>query len=139
MDHFLVIDKVQSLCQGRPPSLRYNESNVPMVFMDDFEEFEAFHGTSFSALAGQARPVLCHHISQLRMYTRLCVIMEQVHSCIYKKRNAGLSNKPAAYADDTDLWRDLRRWKDSVPAHLSTFPDHRSTGQPPLPNTLAIM
>lgn len=110
-----------------------------MTFADDFEEFEAFHGDSFSAIAGRDTPVLCHRISQLQMYVRLCITMERIHARINKMRDLGVTNTSNSPDDVTGLWQDLQQWRASVPAHLSAFLDHEDATQPPLPNTMAIL
>jgi hypothetical protein len=136
---FPVLDKVQSLYQGRPPYLRVLESNVPMTFVDDFEEFEPFHGDSFSCLSGQTVPILCHHISQLQMYASLCVVMERIHVRMYRMRDLDSADGSTVHTDINNLWQDLRQWRAGVPTHLSAFTSSQNEEEPPLPNAVAIL
>jgi hypothetical protein len=110
-----------------------------MTFIDDFEEFEPFHGESFSCLAGESVPILCHHISQLQMYASLCVIMERIHVRMYRMRDLDATDGSAVHTDITTLWQDLRQWRANVPTHLSAFLNSQSTEDPPLPNAVAIL
>ncbi|KAI4749495.1 hypothetical protein E4T50_00265 [Aureobasidium sp. EXF-12298] len=134
-----VLDKVQSLYQGRPPYLRVLESNVPMTFVDDFEEFEPFHGDSFSCLSGHTAPILCHHISQLQMYASLCIIMERIHVRMYRMRDLDSVDGSTVHTDIATLWQDLRQWRANVPTHLSAFTSSQNAEEPPLPNAVAIL
>jgi hypothetical protein len=134
-----VLDKVQSLYQGRPPYLRVLESDVPMTFVDDFEEFEPFHGDSFSCLSAQTVPILCHHISQLQMYASLCIIMERIHVRMHRMRDLDSVDGSTIHTDIAALWQALRQWRADVPTHLSAFTSSQSTEEPPLPNAVAIL
>jgi hypothetical protein len=119
--------------------MRFSESNVPMTFIDDFEEFEPFHGDSFSCLSGASVPILCHHISQLQMYASLCIIMERIHVRMYRMRDLDATDGSTVHTEIATLWQDLRQWKATVPTHLSISTNSQSIEEPPLPNAVAIL
>jgi hypothetical protein len=110
-----------------------------MTFIDDFEEFEPFHGDSFSCISGQTGPILCHHISQLQMYASLCIIMERIHVRMYKMRDLDAADSSNVHTDISTLWQDLRQWRANVPTHLSASTSSQITEEPPLPNAVAIL
>jgi hypothetical protein len=110
-----------------------------MTFADDFEEFEPFHGESFSCLSRESVPILCHHISQLQMYASLCVIMKRIHIRMYKMRDLDATDGSTVHTDIATLWQNLRQWRASVPTHLSAFTSSQNTKEPPLPNAVAIL
>jgi hypothetical protein len=110
-----------------------------MTFIDDFEEFEPFHGDSFSSLSGQTVPILCHHISQLQMYVGLCIIMERIHVRMYKMRDLDAADSSNVHTDIATLWQDLRQWRANVPTHLSAFTNSQNKEDSPLPNAVATL
>lgn len=57
-----VIDKIQSLYQGRPATLQASQCDVPIVFKDEYEELEhwaPFAYTDRSASGGTCKSYLC--------------------------------------------------------------------------------
>ena len=81
-DMVIVIDKYQSLYQGRPPCLRELGTNLPMTFLDEHEEVELFNPLSFTKLATHAMmPV--YSISTFTETCKLSIILDKILLSFY--------------------------------------------------------
>ncbi|KAK2685870.1 hypothetical protein QWA68_015082 [Fusarium oxysporum] len=130
-----MIDKVQCLYQGRHPSLRIADKNVPLIFHDDYEELEKFDGTSFIT-AQSSHSVPSFTVSKFRALCELSLIMEKIHRNIYAV--SYLTTSSSSYiAESNSLYSDLKAWRRSLPVHL----DFLSSGfrGTPLPYALSML
>ncbi|KAH7324215.1 fungal-specific transcription factor domain-containing protein [Stachybotrys elegans] len=113
-----ILDKIQSIYQGRPTRLRSTDCSVPALFLDEFEEFEPFKTDGYSL-----------EPSDLGCPT-------------YKKYHQ--SDELSMNEICQSLQEELTQWRESLPAHLS-IPAH-AYGTPvlgnsceALPHTLSLL
>lgn len=130
-----VLDKLQCLYQGRHPSLRLSDTNVPLVFADDYEDFELFSHVSF-VQEGQACASPSYQISTLEYFCKLSFIMERIHSKVYAVSHLS-ERKGALFRESLCLQKELEEWRSSLPLHLY-FVDPNNDAYP-LPYNLAML
>ncbi|KAH6658845.1 fungal-specific transcription factor domain-containing protein, partial [Plectosphaerella plurivora] len=116
-----MIDKIQCLYQGRQPCIRRSESNVPLVFGDDFEEYENFEPAAFSD-DWPFGAVPSHNVTLMVKYSQICMIMERVQHDVYAVQQ-GVHAASLKYA--SRLKSDLEAWRQSLPKEL----DYRDTDE----------
>lgn len=132
----LVQDKVQSIYQGRPARLREQDVNVPISFMDDYEELDQFTSLSYA----REEILMSFPTRSLSVFEQLCklsLIMDRILSEIYAEN---CSSKSASHQLNTarSLHQDLEHWRKSLPEHLNMNFDNSS--HPPLtPHALSLM
>ncbi|UNI25023.1 hypothetical protein JDV02_010731 [Purpureocillium takamizusanense] len=122
-----VVDKVQSLYQGRPVSLKENDALVPIKFLDSYEELEHWQPFAYSTAAGSDYPGSpAYSISTFTCLCRLSLVMSDILSCIYTERS--FSQSPAELSTMLGrLQRRLCAWRSSLPAHVRFDPSRRPT------------
>ncbi|KAH7379595.1 fungal-specific transcription factor domain-containing protein [Pyrenochaeta sp. MPI-SDFR-AT-0127] len=130
-----MIDKTQCLYQGRHPCLRLADTNMPLQFMDDYEEFEPFSTVSFHPTrTPSALP--SYSISILKNLCKLCMIMEQIQTRLYAigkthKFHGQLVNEAIALETDLTIWRN------GLPSYLELADTHQNSGL--LPYQLSML
>ncbi|KAK4499628.1 hypothetical protein PRZ48_010146 [Zasmidium cellare] len=129
-------DKAQSIYQGRQCRLRIAESNVPISFLDEYEELEPFNTVTFAAVATQTR-IPTRAVTTFEQTCKLSVIAEGILSALYTEE-ASSSSVEELVSTAQRLVKELADWKDSLPSHLCLEwnDDRRPTV---LPHTLALM
>jgi hypothetical protein len=132
---FLVADKVQSIYQGRPVRLREVDVNVPICFLDDYEELEQFGPVSYSqSELSPSRPT--HSVSIFEQLCSLSVIMDKIISNIYTERS-GSRDAKHLFGVSQSLHDELKRWRSSLPDHLAV--KSNGTTQSLTPQMLSLM
>ena len=124
-----MVDKIQSLYQGRPVSLRYSDVKVPIFFQDPYEELE--HWTPF------AYPGTAHYTGSpaysVSTFTELCklsIIMDDILDNVYGVKSS--KRKPETLiAHLEEMQRDLENWKAGLPQHLNFEPARNQVVPPP--------
>ncbi|KAF2171327.1 hypothetical protein M409DRAFT_63659 [Zasmidium cellare ATCC 36951] len=111
-----VIDKMQSLYQGRPASLQAADCQVPIQFLDTYEELEhwqPFAYTSDNKYMGSAS----YSVSTFSELCKLCIILTDILNKMYREER---TKKPAsALIEDLKSLEDsIQEWKTQLPAHL---------------------
>ena len=112
-----VVDKMQSLYQGRRASLRALEGQVPITFMDTYEELEDWH--PFAYTNGTSYPGSpSYSVSTFKEFCRLCIILHDVLDRMYcegkeKRRTDELVH------DLDSLEARLQTWLNELPKHLT--------------------
>ncbi|KAK9482642.1 nitrogen assimilation transcription factor nirA [Lipomyces starkeyi] len=81
-----VKDKVQSLYQGMPARLREIDTNVPLTFLDEYEELEQFNTLSHADEKDHPGFPL-HSISTFKEECRLGIIMDRIIGCLYSEKS----------------------------------------------------
>ena len=82
-----VVDKIQSLYQGRPVSLQELECSVSIQFMDHYEELE--HWKPFAYSETQKYPGSpAYSVSTLTQLCKLSLIMNRILNKVYGERNS---------------------------------------------------
>jgi hypothetical protein len=131
-----VVDKIQSLYQGRPVSLQEQECNVPITFLDDFEELE--HWKPFAYSTTQSHPGSpAHSVSTFTELCKLSMIMNRILNKVYGERSS--KRTPRELAEDLKLLHgNLDQWRADLPAHLSYDPSNTTLPIPP-PHVLSLL
>lgn len=130
-----VVDKIQSLYQGRPASLKEFDTLVPIKFLDTFEEFENWKPFAYSTDATSYPGSPAYSVSTFTYLCRLSVVMSDILSCIYTERAFDKSAAEVSNMLET-LSSKLATWKDALPTHLVFDP--RSDNLVPPPHVLSL-
>ncbi|KAK1492773.1 fungal specific transcription factor, partial [Colletotrichum tamarilloi] len=125
-----VVDKIQSLYQGRPASLKESDTLVPIKFLDTFEEFENWKPFAYSTDATNYPGSPAYSVSTFTYLCRLSVVMSDILSCIYTERAFDKSAAELSTMLQT-LSSKLATWKDALPAHLIFDPKSNDAVPPP--------
>ena len=112
-----VIDKIQSLYQGRPATLQASQCDVPVRFNDEYEELE--HWTPFAYTDKSSTAGCCSYsVSTFSQLCRLCVILNKILNKVYKEKRAAESPEtPKQELMALDM--ELLNWTKQLPSHLS--------------------
>lgn len=112
-----VVDKIQSLYQGRPPSLQDHHTHVPVLFNDKFEELEHWKPFAFNDSAGNSPGSPAYSVSTFSELCRLCVIMNRIINKVYAEKSARKGSAKLCAARET-LGKQLQEWSEGLPKHL---------------------
>ncbi|KAF2644935.1 hypothetical protein P280DRAFT_390513 [Massarina eburnea CBS 473.64] len=137
-----VLDKIQSIYQGRPPRLRDADCRVPLLFVDEYEEFEPFDPVGYSGwLEGEGQPI--HGVSTFEELCKLCIIADRILCTVYAETSH--ERDPKELLDSARLLHnELRQWRRNLPPHLSIQMSpsgylDRHNGCVALPHTLCLL
>jgi hypothetical protein len=112
-----VIDKMQSLYQGRPVSLKDTDVLVPIKFLDTHEELQDWQPFAYSTLTPKYSGSPAYSVSTFSALCRLSLVMSDILSCIYTERCVDQSS-----ADLTNMLDKLQvkldDWKAALPNHI---------------------
>ncbi|KAJ3527435.1 hypothetical protein NM208_g10701 [Fusarium decemcellulare] len=130
-----VVDKIQSLYQGRPVTLKEADAMVPIKFLDTYEELEFWQPFAYSTpTTGDYPGSPAYSISTFTSLCKLSIAMSDILSCIYTERTSDQS--PAELSTMLEkLQLKLNEWQTSLPDHLQA--DVVSTVVPP-PHVLSL-
>ncbi|KND89434.1 Nitrogen assimilation transcription factor nirA [Tolypocladium ophioglossoides CBS 100239] len=126
-----VVDKVQSLYQGRPVSLKECDALVPIKFLDSYEELEHWQPFAYSTSAPDYPGSPAYSTSTFTFLCKLSLVMSDILSCIYTERS--FDQSPAQLASMLEkLQQKLCAWQESLPGHLHFDPTKlQGTAFPP--------
>ncbi|KAI5240510.1 hypothetical protein E4T42_08355 [Aureobasidium subglaciale] len=111
-----VVDKMQSLYQGRPASLRAIDGQVPITFMDTYEELEQWH--PFAYASGPSYPGSpSYSVSTFKQLCKLCMILQQILDRTYCERAQNRSTQDLVQ-DLEHIEKQLQDWMAELPEHL---------------------
>ncbi|KAH8689158.1 putative nitrogen assimilation transcription factor nirA [Talaromyces proteolyticus] len=131
-----VADKVQSIYQGRPVRIREVDINVPIFFMDDYEELEQFSALSYD-LEESPISITTHSVSVFEQLCKLSIIMEKIISSIYTEKSR-LKDPNHHLGVAKSLHAELNRWRNALPDHL--IPKLSNPSRPSLtPHAFSLM
>ncbi|KAI9743524.1 MAG: hypothetical protein M1818_002838 [Claussenomyces sp. TS43310] len=133
-----VMDKTQSLYQGRPASLREAEINVPITFLDEYEELAQFNELTYTDSASES-PIRSptYSISTLKEECKLSIIMDQILKSLYATNSTG-RDPEVLFRESRSLHLDLEHWRRELPPYLDIHASD-STGTTPLPHFLSLL
>jgi hypothetical protein len=134
----IVIDKIQSLYQGRPATLQASECQVPISFHDEYEELEQWHPFAYSSEPDYSGSP-SYSVSTFAQLCKLCVLLNVILNKIYnEKQSIDTSDKLTEELDN--LENDLNSWADALPSHLKLNLDttERDMTIPP-PHVLSLL
>ncbi|KXJ90084.1 fungal-specific transcription factor domain-domain-containing protein [Microdochium bolleyi] len=125
-----VVDKIQSLYQGRPVTLKESDTLVPIKFLDSYEELEYWKPFAYTAQSELYPGSPAYSVSTFTALCRLSIIMSDILSSIYTERS--FDQPPQDLRDLQEKMHDkLSKWKGSLPEHLSLSNSIDSERVPP--------
>lgn len=132
---FVVVDKIQSLYQGRPATLRESDTAVPIKFLDTYEELQNWQPFAYSMENKKYSGSPAYSVTTFTSLCHLSVVMSDILSCIYTERTFDQSAVELC-ATLENLNSKLVAWKKALPKHLD-FDPIKSTQIPP-PHVLSL-
>ncbi|KAM3549234.1 hypothetical protein MY1884_008831 [Beauveria asiatica] len=81
-----ILDKIHAIYQGRPARLSGANVSVPIMFHDDYDEFEPFQTITFTATPRQLR-LPTHSLSTMVELCKLSQIMDKVLRELYAEQS----------------------------------------------------
>lgn len=131
----LVVDKIQSLYQGRPVSIKESDTLVPTKFHDTYEELEQWAPFAYSAQSNDYPGSPAYSVSTFRQLCLLSVILGEILSSIYTERSSKTSPEDLS-SKLQNIHQKLVSWRDGLPQHL-IFDPGKTTFIPP-PHVLSM-
>lgn len=132
----IVVDKIQSLYQGRPVSIKESDTLVPIKFQDTYEELE--HWTPFAYSTQSDSNYLgspAYSVSTFRHLCKLSLILSDILSTIYTERS--FDSSPAELSSKLEsIHLKLKTWRENLPDHLAV--DTQSISVTPPPHVLSL-
>jgi hypothetical protein len=124
-----VVDKIQSLYQGRPASLQDFDTKVSLSFLDNYEELEEWEPFAYSDV--QSYPGSpAYSVSTFTQLCKLSLILNGILSKVYSERSSARSpDELLATLKTLDL--QLKSWHDAIPDHLRFNPSTNQITPPP--------
>ncbi|KAK0647419.1 putative transcriptional regulatory protein [Lasiodiplodia hormozganensis] len=133
-----VVDRIQSLYQGRPVTLQEADTRVPILFLDTYEELEQWFPFAYSPdnlCSYPGHPA--HSVSTFAALCKLSIIMSDILSCIYAERS--FDRDPSELSTMLEsLQQRLQSWEYDLPSHLNFNPLNEAEETPP-PHVLSLM
>ncbi|EFQ87269.1 hypothetical protein PTT_17286 [Pyrenophora teres f. teres 0-1] len=131
-----VIDKIQSLYQGRPISIKESDTLVPIKFQDTYEELD--HWTPFAYSTQSDATYLGSPAYSVSTFTHLCqlsVILSDILSTIYAERS--FDSTPGELTSKLEsIHLKLTTWRSRLPEHLAV--DVKKAAVIPPPHVLSL-
>ncbi|KAL3492168.1 PrpF protein-domain-containing protein [Aspergillus germanicus] len=132
-----VVDKIQSLYQGRPVSLKETDALVPIKFLDTYEELEHWQPFAYSTCAPDYPGTPAYSMSTFTFLCKLSLIMSDILSCIYTERS--IDQSPPELASMLErLQLRLNQWQASLPDHLRFDPGKAQGSAFPPPHVSSL-
>ncbi|KAM3517189.1 hypothetical protein NHJ13051_009209 [Beauveria bassiana] len=132
-----VVDKIQSLYQGRPVSLKESDALVPIRFLDVFEELEPWTPFAYSESRLDFEVTPAYSTSTFASLCRLSLVMSDILSTIYTERSSDQSPSKLA-GERMNLHKKLRNWEESLPSHLEIDATKLRQRQFPPPHVFSL-
>ncbi|CAG8054889.1 unnamed protein product [Penicillium nalgiovense] len=130
-----VVDKIQSLYQGRPASILEFDTKVSLTLLDHYEELE--HWQPFAYTDVQSYPGSpAYSVSTFTQLCKLSLILNCLLNKVYSERSSNRSSQELGTtlkALDTQL----KAWHDELPGHLRFGPP--ITQITPAPHVLSLL
>ncbi|EON68406.1 hypothetical protein W97_07730 [Coniosporium apollinis CBS 100218] len=133
-----VVDKIQSLYQGRPVSLQETDTRVPILFLDTYEELEQWAPFAYSAQSdSRYSGSPAYSVSTFTALCQLSVIMNDILNHIYAERS--FDREPTELSKILEnLHSKLEVWHNALPSHLLFDPTKAPSLAPP-PHVLSLI
>ena len=133
-----MVDKIQSLYQGRPPSIQDFDTRVPLIFSDKYEELESWTPFAFSESAKNYPGSPAYSVSTFTELCKLCVIMNKIINKVYAEKSAKKESSEL-WNDRETLQKELEKWSSELPDHLvySTVQVDKGVTVPP-PHVISL-
>ncbi|KAH8423209.1 uncharacterized protein LDX57_000963 [Aspergillus melleus] len=130
-----VVDKIQSLYQGRPASLQHFDTKVSLSFLDQFEELEHWQPFAYSDVRSYCGSP-AYSVSTFTELCKLSLILNGILNAVYSERSSNVSPQELI-ASLMSLDAQLQSWQHALPAHLQFSSD--SAQPPPPPHVLSLL
>jgi hypothetical protein len=129
-----VFDKIHSMYQGRPVTLQERDMQVPVEFLDDFEELELWVPLENLNYINSQYPLPkhpggpTHSVSTFAAFCRLSIIMNRTINVIYSEKAFQQDDQTSAGGDSHlletlhSLGEDLSNWWDELQPWLKYEP-----------------
>lgn len=130
------MDKIQSLYQGRPVTIKEADTRVPLKFLDTYEELEHWTPFAYSTQTNGYKGSLSYSVSTFTALCKLSIILSEILSSIYTEQSFDKSASELSKMRD-DLYSKLVAWSDGLPSHLRFNPSIK-TGIAPPPHVLSL-
>ncbi|KAL6707670.1 hypothetical protein ACN47E_003791 [Coniothyrium glycines] len=132
-----VVDKIQSLYQGRPVTIKESDTLVPIKFLDTYEELEHWTPLAYLTSSSTNYPgCSAYSISTFRHLCKLSIILSDILSSIYTERSSHSSPAELSHKLE-DIHGRLQRWRDELPDHLGG--DLNTMTATPAPHVLSLL
>lgn len=132
-----VVDKIQSLYQGRPVSLKESDALVPIKFLDVYEELEPWKPFAYSESRSDFEPSPAYSTSTFASLCRLSIVMSDILSTIYTERSSDQSSSKLA-GERINLQKKLKDWDDALPSYLRIDSNKLYRRQFPPPHVFSL-
>lgn len=130
-----VVDKIQSLYQGRPASLQDFDTKVSLTFLDHFEELE--HWQPFAYSNEQSYPASpAYSVSTFTQLCKLSLILNGILNKVYSERSSNRSPQDLI-ATLNCLNQQLKEWYDAIPDFLRF--ENKTNEMTPPPHVLSLL
>ncbi|KAJ6120456.1 hypothetical protein N7523_004736, partial [Penicillium sp. IBT 18751x] len=130
-----VVDKIQSLYQGRPASLQDFDTKVSLTFLDHYEELE--HWQPFAYTDVQSYPGSpAYSVSTFTELCKLSLILNSILNKVYSERSSNRSPQELLTTLN-DLDTQSKDWYNALPEHLQ-FSNPATQVTPP-PHVLSLL
>ncbi|KAJ5627857.1 hypothetical protein N7490_010085 [Penicillium lividum] len=130
-----VVDKIQSLYQGRPASLQDFDTKVSMTFLDHYEELE--HWQPFAYTDVQSYPGSpAYSVSTFTELCKLSLILNGILNKVYSERSSNRSSQELVTTLN-GMNEQLKGWHDALPEYLQ-FGNSTTQITPP-PHVLSLL
>ncbi|KFA79333.1 hypothetical protein S40288_03540 [Stachybotrys chartarum IBT 40288] len=131
-----ILDKFQSIYQGRPSRLRDCDNRVPILFLDEHEELEPFSTLTYT-LEPKILDSPAYSITTFEQLCKLSVLMDRVFCSLYSEKSS-LTDPVELLRVSNSLYQDLLEWRNLLPGHLDIRSDDPERSAI-LPHTLSLM
>lgn len=127
----LVVDKIQSLYQGRPVSIKESDTLVPIKFLDTYEELEQWAPFAYTSQpSGAYLGSPAYSVSTFKQLCLLSTILGDILSSIYTERSFNKSPEDLA-SKLQNMHEKLTSWRNNLPSHLVFNAKNTPTTPPP--------
>ena len=130
-----VVDKIQSLYQGRPVSLQHCDTRVSLSFLDHYEELEPWQPFAYSDTQSYSGSP-GYSVSTFVQLCKLSLVLNEILNKVYSERSSNRSPHDLIASLNT-LDGQLKEWYDALPDHLR-FNAHATRVVPP-PHVLSLL
>ncbi|KAK3620056.1 hypothetical protein LTR56_023639 [Elasticomyces elasticus] len=130
-----VSDKYQAVYQGRPARLQDIDCQVPIEFLDEYDEMAPFDTLTYSATP-RLTSSPTYSISLFEQLCKLSVITNKILSALYVEQ-CTTTNPVVLMESASRLQIKLERWKGDLPVHLHMGSRDASESDT-LPHTLSL-
>ncbi|KAJ5757435.1 uncharacterized protein N7511_006129 [Penicillium nucicola] len=132
-----VVDKIQSLYQGRPASLQEFDTKVSLTLLDHYEELEHWQPFAYTDVQSYTGSP-AYSVSTFTQLCKLSLILNSILNKVYSERSSNRSSQELVTTLQS-LDAQLKAWHDEIPEHLRFGPPSSTTQITPPPHVLSLL